>query len=123
MIRQELSFSIDAKFSGETTDQNEDPFKGKFERSVTIGETAEDDEFSFGSNAINMIEEDCDENDGAEGGFGPSDYGEVDGWDPSDPLFLRNYAQFLEVGTLNLDSVVGLLPLCSCSVKNFNRKD
>ncbi|XP_073053464.1 uncharacterized protein [Primulina eburnea] len=95
MIRQELSFCTDDKFGGETTHQNEDPFKGKVEK-FTIGETVEDDEFSFGSNAVNMIEEDCDENEGAEGGFGPWEYGAVDGWDPSDPMFLRNYAQFLE---------------------------
>ncbi|KZV46786.1 hypothetical protein F511_15346 [Dorcoceras hygrometricum] len=104
MIRKELSFSIDTKFAGETTDQKEDPLK----KSVTVGETVEDDGFSFGSHAMSMIEEDCDENDGAEGGFGPSDYGVVDGWDPSDPLSLRNYAQFLQVGNviLSLNSAV-----------------
>ncbi|XP_073275837.1 uncharacterized protein [Primulina huaijiensis] len=95
MIRKELSFCIDDKFGGETTHQNEDPFKGNVEK-FTVGETVEDDGFSFGSNAMNMIEEHCDENEGAEGGFVPSEYGAVDGWDPSDPLFLRNYAQFLQ---------------------------
>lgn len=96
MIRKELSFCIDDKFGGETTYQNEDPFKGKVEKFVTVGETVEDDEFSFGSNTMNKIEEDCDENEGAEGGFRPSEYGAMDGWDPSDTIFLRNYAQFLE---------------------------
>lgn len=133
MLHTEPSFSIyssDDKFGEEA--ENEELIKQKLaeiKRTATIGESIES-QFSFGPNAMRIIEEadgdeDDDDDEGEEkdrasngfkdfkiepavGGdgveFAPFDsdhdkyYTKMVCQDPSNPLVLRNYAQYLEVG-------------------------
>ncbi|PIN15652.1 hypothetical protein CDL12_11706 [Handroanthus impetiginosus] len=116
MLHTEPSFCIyssDDKFEPE----NEDSIKGKLmgnegklERSVTIAESIEP-QFSFGMNAMRVISEDLNEedkvdeeqeeaNERASNSDRDADlekyYDKMIREDPSNPLVLRNYAQYLE---------------------------
>ncbi|KAL3626490.1 hypothetical protein CASFOL_030039 [Castilleja foliolosa] len=118
MLRTEPSFSIyskDDKFGDEA--ENENLIKEKIEKSATTRKSLER-QFSFGSNSMRVIEEDDDEeddegqkertinrfNDLWESGPLKCDHdGDLDNYysklveeNPSNPLVLRNYAQYLE---------------------------
>ncbi|GER52221.1 tetratricopeptide repeat protein [Striga asiatica] len=115
MLHTEPSFAIystDDKFAEGA--ENEDLIREKIERSDAIGKTI-DTQFTFGSNSMRIIEEEDDDDEEEEekervfqglDKYGPWDFdhdGDLDGYfsklvekDPSNPLVLRNYAQYLE---------------------------
>ncbi|CAA0817473.1 Tetratricopeptide repeat (TPR)-like superfamily protein [Striga hermonthica] len=109
MLHTEPSFAIystDDKFAEGA--ENEDLIREKIERSDAIGKTI-DTQFSFESNSMRIIEEDDDdgeENERVFQGLDEWDFdrdGDLDSYfsklvekDPSNPLVLRNYAQYLE---------------------------